>query len=98
MIPICSVAFRENERKGRLMLVLLMLAQEIAGKLCGFAGPAKLQQTIGGPERRAPLQLTVRQRGPLWVIYPWSDQPNLQNEVYYSRSIWQLKALEVRPN
>ncbi len=43
-------------------------------------------------------QLTVRQRGPLWVIYPWSDVPGLQNEVYYSRSIWQLKALEVRPN
>ncbi len=42
--------------------------------------------------------LTVRQRGPLWVIYPWSDRPGLQNEVYYSRSIWQLKALEVRPN
>ena len=43
-------------------------------------------------------QLTVRQRGPLWVIYPWSDVPGLQNEVYYSRAIWQLKALEVRPN
>jgi len=43
-------------------------------------------------------QLTVRQRGPLWVIYPWSDVPGLQNEVYYSRAIWQLKTLEVRPN
>ena len=31
--------------------------------------------------------LTVRNRGPIWVIYPWSDEPDLQNEVYYSRSI-----------
>lgn len=42
--------------------------------------------------------LTVRDRGPLWVIYPWSDRKALQNELYYSRSIWQLKALEVEPN
>ncbi len=42
--------------------------------------------------------LTVRDRGPLWVIYPWTDEPSLQNELFYSRSIWQLRALEVRAN
>jgi hypothetical protein len=42
--------------------------------------------------------LTVRQRGPIWIIYPWSDEPELQNEVYYSRSIWQLKSLTVGSN
>ncbi|MDJ0628108.1 MAG: molybdopterin-dependent oxidoreductase [Rhodobacter sp.] len=40
--------------------------------------------------------LTVRNRGPVWIIYPWNDEPDLQNEVYYSRSIWQLKTLDVR--
>ncbi|MDJ0824095.1 MAG: molybdopterin-dependent oxidoreductase [Rhodobacter sp.] len=40
--------------------------------------------------------LTVRNKGPVWIIYPWSDDPDLQNEVYYSRSIWQLKTLDVR--
>lgn len=40
-------------------------------------------------------KMTVRDRGPLWVIYPWSDKPELRNELYYSRSIWQLKSLEV---
>jgi len=40
--------------------------------------------------------LTVRDRGPIWIIYPWSDASELQNEVYYSRSIWQLKSLMVR--
>lgn len=40
--------------------------------------------------------LTVRNRGPLWVVYPWNEEPELQNEIYYSRSIWQLKTLEIR--
>lgn len=40
--------------------------------------------------------LTIRDRGPLWIIYPWSDRPELQNELFYSRSIWQLKALVVK--
>lgn len=48
--------------------------------------------------RQNGAQLTVRERGPLWVVYPWSDVPNIQNEVYYSRAIWQLKAIEVRQN
>ncbi len=42
--------------------------------------------------------LTVRDRGPVWIIYPWTDQPMLQNEIYYSRSIWQLKSLIVKSN
>lgn len=40
--------------------------------------------------------LTIRDRGPLWVIYPWSAEKELQNELYYSRSIWQLRAIEIR--
>ncbi len=39
--------------------------------------------------------MRVRDRGPLWVIYPWSDHSDLRNEVYYARSIWQLRSLEV---
>lgn len=39
--------------------------------------------------------MSVRDRGPLWVIYPWSDRSELRNEVYYARSIWQLTSFEV---
>ncbi len=38
-------------------------------------------------------QLTVRSKGPLWVIYPWSDHGEIQNEIYHARSIWQLKQI-----
>ena len=42
--------------------------------------------------------LSIRDRGPLWVIYPWSSEPSLQNEMYYARSIWQLNRIEIRQN
>ena len=34
-------------------------------------------------------------RGPLWVIYPFSDHDELQQETYYSRGVWQLDRLIV---
>lgn len=37
----------------------------------------------------------VREKGPLWVIYPWRDNPALRTEVYHARSIWQLKRIIV---
>lgn len=40
--------------------------------------------------------MSVRDRGPIWIIYPWSSVPELKNEIYYSRSIWQLKSIVVR--
>ena len=39
--------------------------------------------------------LSVRERGPLWVIYPWSQHPELDDRVHRQRSIWQLMAIEV---
>lgn len=39
--------------------------------------------------------MSIRDRGPLWVIYPWSDHPELKSETYYARSIWQLKSIHV---
>jgi hypothetical protein len=40
--------------------------------------------------------LRTRNKGPLWVIYPWSDQPSLRNETGYSRSIWQIRELVIK--
>ena len=39
--------------------------------------------------------LSVRERGPLWVVYPWSQRPELDDRVHRQRSIWQLTAIEV---
>ena len=35
-------------------------------------------------------------KGPLWVIYPYSEHARLQKDVYFSRSVWQLNRLTVQ--
>lgn len=40
--------------------------------------------------------MPVRDRGPLFAVYPFDAQPELRNAVYYSRSAWQLRSIEVR--
>jgi hypothetical protein len=40
--------------------------------------------------------MPVRDKGPLFVIYPFDSRPELRSEKYYARSAWQLRTLEVR--
>jgi len=40
--------------------------------------------------------MAVRDKGPLFVIYPFDARPELRTPVYYSRSAWQLRTIEVR--
>ena len=40
--------------------------------------------------------MAVRDKGPLFLVYPFDAQPDLRNAVYYSRSAWQLRTLEVQ--
>jgi hypothetical protein len=40
--------------------------------------------------------LQVRNQGPIFVIYPFDLNPSLYNEVYFSRSVWQVKSIEVQ--
>lgn len=35
-------------------------------------------------------EMSLREKGPLWVIYPYDDTAAYRKEVIYSRSIWQL--------
>ncbi len=39
--------------------------------------------------------LTMRSKGPIWIIYPWSDNEELERGKYYSRAIWQLVELDI---
>lgn len=41
--------------------------------------------------------MPVRSKGPLFIVYPFGSDAKLRSSIYYSRSAWQLKALEVRP-
>ena len=39
--------------------------------------------------------MSVRDKGPLWIVYPYDSNPDYQSEVIFSRSIWQLDRIEV---
>lgn len=39
--------------------------------------------------------LTARDKGPLWIVYPRDDHPELQNGRSDHRWVWQLNALRV---
>lgn len=41
-------------------------------------------------------RMRVRDKGPLWLIYPLSDEPALQTEETHSKMIWQIKELDIR--
>lgn len=42
-------------------------------------------------------EMSIRDKGPLWIIYPFDDNENYKTEEYYSRSIWQLDRIELVP-
>lgn len=39
--------------------------------------------------------MSVRDKGPLWVVYNFDNNPEFQTEVMYARSIWQLDRIAV---
>ncbi|MBB93407.1 MAG: oxidoreductase [Rhodobacteraceae bacterium] len=39
--------------------------------------------------------MSLRDKGPLWIIYPFDSDASFRTEVIYSRSIWQLDRIIV---
>ena len=39
--------------------------------------------------------MPVRDKGPLWIVYPFDSSPGFQTEVLHARSIWQLERIEI---
>ena len=40
--------------------------------------------------------MSVREKGPIFVIYPFDADPSLFNEKYFNRSVWQVKSIDVQ--
>jgi hypothetical protein len=53
------------------------------------AKDAFLARTMNG------RQLTVRDKGPFWIIFPWSKRPELKTASVQAMSVWQLRELEI---
>lgn len=39
--------------------------------------------------------MSVRDKGPVFLVYPFDTNDELYNEKYFSRSVWQIKSIEV---
>ena len=39
--------------------------------------------------------MPVRDKGPLFIVYPYDSDPALKHQVYYSRSAWQVARMVV---
>ena len=39
--------------------------------------------------------MSVREKGPYWIVYPFDRSPEYRTEVTYAQSVWQLTALAV---
>ncbi len=40
--------------------------------------------------------MTVRDKGPLFVVFPYDSDPELKAQKYYSKSVWQVNRIEVK--
>jgi len=38
--------------------------------------------------------LRIRDRGPIFTIYPFDQHPHLNTEMHYNRSVWQVNTIE----
>ena len=45
--------------------------------------------------RRDGVPLRIRDGGPVWLLYPWSERPELDRAAYHERAVWQLRRIEV---
>jgi len=39
--------------------------------------------------------MSIRDKGPLFIIYPFDDDPELKTEIFYSRSVWQVRSMAI---
>ncbi len=46
--------------------------------------------------RRNGAPMEVKDKGPLFVIYPYDSSPDLKTETYYGRSVWQVRTITVQ--
>jgi hypothetical protein len=57
--------------------------------------PAARQYPVILATRKNGKVMRVRDKGPIWVIYPLSDFPELRKEEHHQAMVWQLKSLNI---
>ncbi len=40
--------------------------------------------------------MRIRDKGPIFIVYPFADEPALKTEVIHNRSVWQLRSIRIK--
>lgn len=43
------------------------------------------------------MPFSVREKGPLWIVFPYDRHPRFRSELIYAMSVWQLASLTINP-
>jgi hypothetical protein len=58
-----------------------------------FSDAAKFDMLLASQMNGKPI--SVRTKGPLFIVYPYDSNSELRSNTYYERSAWQLRALTI---
>ena len=88
--PSLSHVLKAVGAKGKVLRLIAIDKYEIKVPLSDAAefGPVLARRMDG-------QLLTIRQKGPLLMMYPFDRIPQLKSDTYYARSIWQLQKIVV---
>lgn len=88
--PLASALFDAVGAQGTMVTVTALNDYSAEIPLEDFVqNPVILASRLDG------LELSVRDKGPLFVIYPFDIAPDLYNEVYFGRSVWQVTSITI---
>jgi hypothetical protein len=88
-VPLIRLAETLQINEGHLRLLALNDYQiEFPLHEAGDEAPILAYWMDGAP-------MSVRDKGPLWVIYPYDSDATYRTDTIFSRSIWQLDRIEV---
>lgn len=72
----------------------------VATALDGYTVEIPIKDMVDYPvlmaTKRNGQKMGVRNKGPIWIVYPIDQFPELVGEKYSARSVWQLNRIEVR--
>lgn len=60
-----------------------------------FSSDASLEYPVILATRRNQQLMRVRDKGPIWIMYPLNDYPQLRKEEHHHAMVWQLKSLQI---
>jgi len=84
-----SAVLKRIGAQGKMMRASALNDYEITIPLADLKFEPLLAMTVDGK------MLTIRDKGPLWIVYPRDAHEVLHDVQYYARSVWQLNKLHI---